>query len=169
MSFAVNVKKRRWEIFEAFVFSDNGNRLGTRKRKWRLGDFRKINLCWFSYQKKWIFFDCGTFISVMFRTHVMAYYSLLVTQVRKRQTAALDCSTVQSKEQVGEEMSNSSFSSVSVAVFILFDISQSKLYFRLVALGSRLEKDEILVWYATQAWRESKEYVWKIEMTRSCW
>lgn len=45
MSFAVIVKIRRWEISEAFVFSDNGNRLGTRKRKLRLGDFRKINLC----------------------------------------------------------------------------------------------------------------------------
>lgn len=46
---------------------------------------------------------------------------------------------------MGEEISNSSFTSVSVTVFILLGISQSKLYFRLVALGSRLEKDEILV------------------------
>lgn len=46
---------------------------------------------------------------------------------------------------MAEGMSNSSFSSVSFTVFILLDISQSKLYYRLVALGSRLEKDEILV------------------------
>lgn len=79
MSFAVIVKIRRWEISEAFVFSDNGNRLGTRKRKLRLGDFRKINLCiavGFHVRKKPDFLDCGAFISVLFRTHVTVYYSL---------------------------------------------------------------------------------------------
>lgn len=103
------------------------------------------------------FFDCDTFISLMFRTHVMVYYSQWVTQVRQRQTllpwTAAQCKAKSRwKSFMAEGMSNSSFSSVSFTVFILLDISQSKLYYRLVALGSRLEKDEILVWYATQAW-----------------
>lgn len=118
-------------------------------------------------EKMDFFFYCSTFISVMFRTHVMAYYSLWVTQVRQRQTllpwAAAQCKAKSRWESfMGDGMSNSSFSSLSVTVFIL-DISQSKLYFRLVALGSRLEKDEILVWYATQAWGKAKNMCEKLK------
>lgn len=124
--------------------------------------------CWFSCQKKIDFFDCGTFMSVMFRILVRIYYSLWVSQVRQRQTL-LPWTVAQCKAKskwegfMKEGMSNSSFSSVSVAVFILLDVSQSKLYFRLVALGSRLEKDEILVWYATQAWGKAKNMCEKLK------
>lgn len=141
-----------------------------KEEKMKIGGFKKINLCIAVgfHVRKTGFFDCCTFISVMFRTPVMIYYSLWVTQVRQRQTllpwTVAQCKANSKWESFMEEgMSNSSFSSVSVTVFILLDISQSKLYFRLVALGSRLEKDEILVWYATQAWGKAKNMCEKLK------
>lgn len=110
----------------------------------------------FRGRKRGSFSDCSTFISLMFRTHVIVCYSPRVTQVRDKAKPCcpgLDCRTVQSEEQVtesfmGEAMVNWSFSSVSFTFFILLDISQSELYYRLVAHGRRLDRwDFSVIWY----------------------